>query len=93
MLGIVRLLFQFPALVGVTIPPSSPWTVVFTFSAPLKARGARLSEISWEPDAFCCSYSSSEEPHLWARDGLAQARRARPSESSQNAKLSVGSLT
>jgi len=45
MLGIVRLLFQFPALVGVTIPPSSPWTVVFTFSAPLKVREAMVFHI------------------------------------------------
>ncbi|QCD79394.1 hypothetical protein DEO72_LG1g3034 [Vigna unguiculata] len=32
----------------------------------------------------CCCLSPSEEPHLWARGGLTQARRARLSEHSQN---------
>ncbi|QCD90238.1 hypothetical protein DEO72_LG4g1193 [Vigna unguiculata] len=49
-----------------------------------QARGTRLSENSWEPGTFHCSCSSGEEPHLWARGGLAQVRKAHPSENSQN---------
>jgi len=45
MLGVVRLFFQFPALVRVTILPSSPRTVVLTFLAPLKVREARVFHI------------------------------------------------
>jgi len=38
---------------------------------------------AWELEACRCSCSPGEEPHLWARGGLAQARRARLSEKSQ----------
>ncbi|QCD85932.1 hypothetical protein DEO72_LG3g453 [Vigna unguiculata] len=53
--GVVRLFFQFPALVRVTILPSSPRTVVLTFLAPLKkltkvpTRALAQAESSWEP--------------------------------------------
>ena len=47
-----------------------------------QARGALLSENSWELQVCRYSCSPSEEPHIWAKSGLAQARRARLSESS-----------
>ncbi|QCE13673.1 hypothetical protein DEO72_LG11g668 [Vigna unguiculata] len=72
----------------------------FLLELSLKRRALVLSEVlsrsgekSWEPDACHYSCSPGEEPHLWARGGLAQARRACPSENSQNStKFFVGSL-
>jgi len=47
-----------------------------------QAKRARLSENAGEPEARRCSCSPGEEPHLWARGDLAQARRARLNKNS-----------
>ncbi|QCE00628.1 hypothetical protein DEO72_LG7g1918 [Vigna unguiculata] len=44
----------------------------------VEARDARLSENAWELDVCRYSCSPGEEPHLWARSGLAQAREGSP---------------
>jgi len=49
-------------------------------------REARLSENAWGPWHVAVVFSPGEEPHLWARSGLAQARRARLSEKSRDQK-------
>ncbi|QCD94567.1 hypothetical protein DEO72_LG5g2651 [Vigna unguiculata] len=69
----------------------------FTFELSLRRRSLVLSEVLSHSDkrrlpkrervgalVCCCSLSPGEEPHLWTRGGLAQARRARLSERSKN---------
>jgi len=55
-------------------------------SEALSRSGERRSPKRERVEAMvcCCYFSPSEEPNVWARGGLAQARRARLSKHAKN---------